>query len=60
MEVGQSSRSVTNAVSSLPLERIVMLTRIDARQRCYRWGIAREFIVAIEYVRQDTGGSDPL
>lgn len=60
MEVGQSSRSVTNAASGLPLERIVMLTRVDAKRRCHRWSIAREFIVAIEYGWQDIGDSDPL
>ena len=49
MKIGQRSRSVTSAASGLPLERIVMLTRIDAKQRCHRWSVAREFIVTIEY-----------
>jgi hypothetical protein len=49
MAVGQKSGAVTNATRSVLLERNVMLTRIDARQRYHRWSIAREFIVAIGY-----------
>ena len=60
MAVGQRSGAVTNATRSVLLERNVMLTRIDAKQRCHRWSIAREFIVAIEYGWQDMGDSDPL
>jgi hypothetical protein len=49
MAVGQKSGAVTNVTRSVLLERNVMLTRIDARQRYHRWSIAREFIVAIGY-----------